>query len=102
MTWATVVFVSKRGAWIVAQEYDQWIVFELVDDEGSIQICDAIRGSWNVKGGGQKVFVKRTGRTVDIYIEGRFRSVRLAVQKAKQWSRDESSAPGRFASSAHA
>jgi hypothetical protein len=91
MTWATVVFVSKRNTWLVAQEYDQWIVFELVDDEGSIQICDAIRGSWNVKGGGQKVFVKRTGCTVDIYIEGRFRSVRLAVQKAKQWSGDESS-----------
>ena len=91
MTWATVVFVSKCGTWIVAQEYDQWIVFELVDDEGSIQICDAIRGSWDVKGGGQEVFVKRTGFTVDIYIEGRFRSVRLAVQKAKQWSGDESS-----------
>jgi len=91
MTWATVVFVSKRGTWLVAQEYDQWIVFELVDDEGSIQICDAIRGSWDVKGGGQEVFVKRTGCTVDIYIEGRFRSVRLAVQKAKQWSGDESS-----------
>ena len=85
------MFVSKCGTWIVAQEYDQWIVFELVDDQGSIQVCDAIRGSWNVKGGGQKVFVKRTGCTVDIYIEGRFRSVRLAVQKAKQWSGDESS-----------
>jgi hypothetical protein len=35
MTWATVVFVSKHGTWIVAQEYDEWIVLELVDDEGS-------------------------------------------------------------------
>src|ERR1700751_3612237 len=65
MTWATAVFVSKRGTWIVAQEYDEWIVFELVGDEGSIQICDEIRGRWNAKGGGQKAFVKRTGCTVD-------------------------------------
>jgi hypothetical protein len=70
MMWAMVVFVSRRGTWIVAQEYDQWIVLELVDDEGSIQICDAIRGSWNLKGGGQKVFVNRTDCTVDAYIRG--------------------------------
>src|ERR1700747_236206 len=60
MMWATAVFVSKRGTWIVAQEYDEWIVFELVGDEGSIQICDEIRGRWNAKGGGQKAFFKRT------------------------------------------
>jgi hypothetical protein len=89
MTWATAVFVSKRGTWIVAQEYDEWIVFELVDDEGSIQICDEIRGTWKAKGGGQKTFVKRTGCTVETYIEGRFPSARVAVQKAKQWSGDE-------------
>jgi hypothetical protein len=89
MTWATAVFVSKRGTWIVAQEYDEWIVFELVGDEGSIQICDEIRGRWNAKGGGQKAFVKRTGRTVDTYIEGKFASALVAVQKAKQWSGDE-------------
>jgi hypothetical protein len=89
MTWATAVFVSKRGTWIVAQEYDSWIVFELVDDEGSIQICDEIRGKWNAKGGGQKAFVKRTGCTVDTYIEGKFASALVAVQKAKQWSGDE-------------
>jgi hypothetical protein len=89
MTWATAVFVSKRGTWIVAQEYDEWIVFELVGDEGSIQICDEIEGRWNVKGGGQKGFVKRTGGTVDTYIEGRFPSAQVAVQKAKQWSGDE-------------
>jgi hypothetical protein len=49
MTWATVVFVSKRGTWIVAQEFDEWIVLELVDDEGSIQICDEIRGGGKLK-----------------------------------------------------
>jgi hypothetical protein len=58
MMWATAVFVSKLGIWIVAQEYDAWIVFELVDDEGSIQICGEVRGTWNANGGGQKAFVK--------------------------------------------
>jgi hypothetical protein len=81
MTWATVIFVSKRGTWIVAQEYDERIIFELLDDEGSLQICDEIRGRWNAKGGGQKAVVKRAGRTVETYIEGRFPSVRVAVQK---------------------
>jgi hypothetical protein len=89
MTWAMVVFVSRCGTWIVAQECDLWIVFELIDDEESIQICDEIRGRWDAKGGGQKVYVNRTHRTVDVYIGGRFSSVRVAVQKAKQWSGDE-------------
>jgi len=48
-----VVFVSRCGTWIVAQECDLWIVFELIDDEESIQICDEIRGRWDAKGGGQ-------------------------------------------------
>jgi hypothetical protein len=34
---------------------------------------------------------KRTGCTVETYIEGKFASVRVAVQKAKQWSGDEKS-----------
>ena len=89
MTWAIVVFVSRCGTWIVAQERDAWIVFELIDDEESIQIWDEIRGRWDAKGGGQKVYVNRTHRIVDVYIGGRFSSVRVAVQKAKQWSGDE-------------
>jgi hypothetical protein len=51
----------------------------------------AIRGRWNAKGDGQKAFVKRTGCTVETYIERKFASVRVAVQKAKQWSGDENS-----------
>jgi hypothetical protein len=84
-----VVFVSRCGTWIVAQECDAWIVFELIDDEESIQICDEIRGRWDAKGGGQNVYVNRTHRIVDVYIDGRFSSVRVAVQKAKHWSGDE-------------
>ena len=84
-----VVVVSRCRTWIVAQERDVWIVFELIDDEESIQICDEIRGTWDAKGGGQKVYVNRTRRIVDVYIGGRFSSVRVAVQKAKQWSGDE-------------
>jgi len=53
MTWATVVFVSKRGPWIVAQEYDEWIVFELVVGEGSIQILTKLG-----EGGTRKAAVK--------------------------------------------
>jgi hypothetical protein len=81
-----VVFVSRCSTWIVAQVCDAWIVFELINDEESIQICDEIRGKWDAKGGGQKVHVNRTHR---LYIGGRFSSVRVAVQKAKQWSGDE-------------
>jgi len=85
MTWATAVFVSRSGAWIVAQKDDEWIVFELVGEEGSVQVCDQIKANWALKGG-QKIFVNRLRRTVDAYLEGRFASVRIAVQKAKEWS----------------
>ena len=85
MTWATAVFVSRSGAWIVAQKEDESIVFELVGEEGSIQVCDQIKGNWALNGG-QKIFVNRLRRTVDAYVEGRFASVRIAVQKAKEWS----------------
>jgi len=84
-----VVFVSRCRTWIVAQERDVWIVFKLIDDEEYIQICDEIRGRWDAKGGDQKVYVNRTDRIVDVYVGGRFLSVRVAVQKAKQWSGDE-------------
>jgi hypothetical protein len=85
MTWATAVFVSRSGAWIVAQQEDGSIVFELVGEEGSIQVCDQIKANWGLKGG-QKISVNRLRRTVDAYVEGRFGSVRIAVQKAKEWS----------------
>ena len=49
MTWAIVVFVSRCGTWIVAQECDAWIIFELIDDKESVQICDEIRGRWDAK-----------------------------------------------------
>ena len=49
MTWATAVFVSRSGAWIVAQKEDESIVFELVGEEGSIQVCDQIKGNWDGK-----------------------------------------------------
>ena len=62
---------------------------ELVDDEESVQICDQLRGTLDANGGGQKVYVNRTHRIIDVYIGGRFSSVRVAVQKAKQWSGDE-------------
>jgi len=85
MTWAIAVFVSRSGAWIVAQKEEEWIVFELVGEDGSIQVCDQIKANWGLKGG-QKIFVNRLRRTVDGYVEGHFASVRIAVQKAKEWS----------------
>jgi hypothetical protein len=89
MTWARVVFVSKNGAWAVVHQEDEgeWSIFELLGDEGEIQTGDQIKGNWG-SDGGETVFPQGLGRSIDIYIQGRFASSKVALEKAREWSGD--------------
>lgn len=87
MTWGTVMFVSRNGAWIVVRHDDGAAVVELLGDEGSVEVGERIKGNWDADGG-EKAFTESLHRQIDIYIQGRYGSWEVATKNAMAWSGD--------------
>jgi hypothetical protein len=91
MSWGKVIFVSKRGGWIVVQheDDDDATVVELIGDEGEIEIGDRLQGNWGADGGGETLFSENLNREISTFFQGRFGHARPAIDSAEKCSGDK-------------
>jgi len=81
MSAGTVVFLSANQSMVVVRHSDGYAVVELLGE--AVEMGDQVAGDWEALGG-ETIFNRTQGARLDVFMQGTWGSVEIAVETARR------------------